>query len=733
MKNFLRSAHRWVGICLAPFFAILLVTGAILAFQPILAPELGSAPIGARAAQLQAAVQRLDADGVNIPTLELDADGEHFWVGGGRNARSAQYRLADGEFVRHGGISMKLYNTAKSLHKSLLLKANLLMELATYAMLLIIVAGLVMWLKPRFERRLISWHNALGIVLFPLWLLLPLTGILMTMHLGAPAMGKLAPNELSMPQVLSTLAEQDRLQDLVRIKSIKGRSLVVELARAEGGKESVQILDGALKPVKMGRYWPKELHEGTWAGAASGTLNLLAGAGLLFFLVSGVFVWARRTMQARADAQGAPLSTQGGGLLVTFASQTGNARALAQHTAEQLNALGARAQCASLASVHVADLARFDTTLILCATTGDGELPESARAFFASLGKGSANGVRYALLALGDSHYAQFCAGGLKLDAALREAGAHALLPAHRADAPPAPAWREWMQALAAPLGVPALAQTHAPEMPADSQHTATLVAKTRLDREGAGCREVWALDFALAPRAEFRGGDLLFLAPPNDTVARPYSIGSDSREADTVRLTVGLHQYRNEAGETVRGRTSDWLLHQLAVGEQTAARLHPHPDFRLPDAGDAPVILVATGTGIAPLYGFLPALRAHKRDAWLFFGNAHSAGDDLYRADWESALQAGTLSRLDMVFDNEQPGYVQGAMIRHGAELFAWLNTRGALLYACGRASTLGAGVEEALKTIFRTHSGQDSETAAQQWLDTLRQQERLRMDLFG
>ncbi|MBO4330346.1 MAG: hypothetical protein J5820_06895, partial [Rhodocyclaceae bacterium] len=92
-----------------------------------------------------------------------------------------------------------------------------------------------------------------------------------------------------------------------------------------------------------------------------------------------------------------------------------------------------------------------------------------------------------------------------------------------------------------------------------------------------------------------------------------------------------------------------------------------------------------------------------------------------------------GTLSRLDMVFDNEQPGYVQGAMIRHGAELFAWLNTRGALLYACGRASTLGAGVEEALKTIFRTHSGQDSETAAQQWLDTLRQQERLRMDLFG
>lgn len=731
MKNFLRSAHRWVGIVLAPFFAILLITGAILAFQPILAPELGSAPIGARAPQLQAAVERLAAEGVNIPTLELDADGEHFWVGGGRDARSAQYRLADGEFVRHGGISMKLYNTAKSLHKSLLLKANWLMEFASYAMLFLIIAGLVMWFKPRFERSLISWHNALGIVLVPLWLLLPLSGVMMTLHLGAPAMGKLAPNELSMPQVLDALAGQDRLQDLVRIRSIKGRSLVVELARAEGGKENVQIVDGALKPVAMGRYWPKELHEGTWGGALSGTLNLLAGAGLLFFLVSGVFVWARRTMQTRADRRAAP--TQDGGLLVAFASQTGNARALAQHTAEQLNTLGVRAQCASLAAVRAADLPRFDAVLLLCSTTGEGELPESAHAFFASLGKDRAQGVRYALLALGDSHYTHFCAGGLKLDAALREAGATALLPAHRADAPPAANWREWMQALAAPLALPALAQTHAPDLPADSQHTATLVAKTRLDREGAGCREVWALDFALAPRAEFRGGDLLFLTPPDDTVARPYSIGSDSRETDTVRLTVGLHQYRNEAGETVCGRTSAWLLHQLPVGAQTAARLHPHPDFRLPDAGDAPVILVATGTGTAPLYGFLPALRAHRRDAWLFFGNANSQGDDLYRADWEAALADGTLKHLDMVFDNEQPGYVQGAMLRHGEELFAWLHARGALLYACGRASTLGAGVEAALKAIYRTHSGQDNEAAAQQWLDTLRQQERLRMDLFG
>ena len=30
-------------------------------------------------------------------------------------------------------------------------------------------------------------------------------------------------------------------------------------------------------------------------------------------------------------------------------------------------------------------------------------------------------------------------------------------------------------------------------------------------------------------------------ITPPDDTVARPYSIGSDSREADTVRLTVGV------------------------------------------------------------------------------------------------------------------------------------------------------------------------------------------------
>lgn len=736
MKNFLRTAHRWVGLILAPFFAILLITSIILAFHPILAPKISSVPIGERAPQLVAAVEKLTAAGISLPSLDLDADGQHFWVGGGRSGQPTQYDLATAKATGHGGMSMALYNTAKGLHKSLLLKANWLIEAVTYAMLLMIVAAVALWMKPRFDRHLISWHNGLGLLLFPLWLLPAVTAIMMTLHIGAPAGLKLEKATLPVPQALALLDQHQRLPDLIRIRSIRGRA-VIELARADGtGTESVQAVAGELKPVTLGRYWPKELHEGTWGGALSGTLNLLTAAVLLFFLGSGLYLWSARTLRTRAERRAAAQASTADSartFLVAHASQTGTAHALAQRTAEHLTASGQPAHCASLAALRPADLARHRAVLLLCATTGDGELPDSARPFAAELERtpGSVQGVRYALLALGDRHYPHFCRGGERLGDALTRAGATPLQPLTRTDGDPTAVWQDWMQQLAqtfrftladAPADNNALQET---------DHLATLTAKTRLDRPEAGGREVWALDFTLQPPADFRGGDLLLITPPGDTLARPYSIGSDSRHGTTVRLTVGLQQTRDEQGQTHNGLASDWLQHRLSPGDTIPVRLRPHPAFRLPDDPAQPLILVATGTGIAPFPGFLPELRRQPRPVWLFFGNAHSHGGDYYRADWERAREDGTLTRLDLVFDDEQPGFVQGAMLRHGAELYRWLNERNAALYACGRATTLGHGVLEALKTLHRDHG--DPALTPDEWLARLHRQERLHMDLFG
>ena len=89
-------------------------------------------------------------------------------------------------------------------------------------------------------------------------------------------------------------------------------------------------------------------------------------------------------------------------------------------------------------------------------------------------------------------------------------------------------------------------------------------------------------------------------------------------------------------------------------------------------------------------------------------------------------------ISRIDRVFDNQQRGYIQHQMIAHGEEIFQLLQQQGARIFLCGRANTVGRGVEEALLSIAQTHGGM-SEEQAQNWLTRLREEERIREDLFG
>ena len=73
----------------------------------------------------------------------------------------------------------------------------------------------------------------------------------------------------------------------------------------------------------------------------------------------------------------------------------------------------------------------------------------------------------------------------------------------------------------------------------------------------------------------------------------------------------------------------------------------------------------------------------------------------------------------------------MQHKMLAHGKELYAWL-AQGAVVYVCGKASTVGQGALTALATIYQDQTGAD-EAAATAWLADLQAQQRIKMDLFG
>jgi sulfite reductase (NADPH) flavoprotein alpha-component len=486
------------------------------------------------------------------------------------------------------------------------------------------------------------------------------------------------------------------------------------------------VTASAVTRIKGGHGLTRELHEGTWAGAWSGALNLVSALGLGTLLATGVVAWWRRRTQARARS-----GDTGADLLVAFASQTGTAARFAEATAAALRRAGERVACASLAALAPEELTRFKQVFLLVSTTGDGEVPDQGRAFLHQLGGADLAGAAFTMLALGDRRYRRFCAGGERVRAALLAAGARETARLARADDEPTPAWRAWLEA--AHDAVPPDLTPPEPDRPV----TLTLVERERLDDPAdPDVLEAWSLALASPEPLAYRPGDLLLVAPAEGAPERCYSIGSTPLASPArLQLTIGLRRWRDERGHEHLGAASGLLCRRLAPGEPVRGRLRRHPAFNPPADPRRPILMVASGCGIAPFIGFLAerALQPAPGPAWLIFGNRKRAADFFYGAQLERWLADGVLSRLDLAFsrDPDDGSYVQHRLLASGGDVLRWLTVDDAVFYVCGRASTTGQGVQAALERICTAEAGGTADAATRRmagWLAS----GTIRRDLF-
>lgn len=143
-------------------------------------------------------------------------------------------------------------------------------------------------------------------------------------------------------------------------------------------------------------------------------------------------------------------------LTILYGSQTGNGEAVAKRLESDARQRGYATRLESLADFRFTSLKRESLVTFVVSTHGEGDPPDDAELFRERLLSERAprlGDLHFAVLALGDSSYVNFCQTGREFDARLAELGATRLLPVTECDLEYeeiASVWRDNVLALAA-------------------------------------------------------------------------------------------------------------------------------------------------------------------------------------------------------------------------------------------------------------------------------------------
>ncbi|EBT7484657.1 NADPH-dependent assimilatory sulfite reductase flavoprotein subunit [Salmonella enterica] len=564
--------------------------------------------------------------------------------------------------------------------------------------------------------------------------------------------------------------------------------------------------------------------------------------------VSGYF-WG--VLNPRSDADAVTCAPERGspGITLISASQTGNARRVAEALRDDLLAVNLNVNLVNAGDYKFKQIACEKLLVVVTSTQGEGEPPEEAVALHKFLFSKKAprlNNTAFAVFSLGDTSYEFFCQAGKDFDNKLAELGGERLLDRVDADVEYQTVAAQWRARIVdvlksrTPVTTPvpsvvsgAVNEIHTSPYTKEAPLRASLsvnqkitgrnsekdVRHIEIDLGDSGlCYQpgdalgVWyqndpalvkeivellwlkgdepvAVDGKLLPltealqwhfeltvntagivenyatltRSEFLLplvgdkaqlqhyaaatpiADMLRFSPSQldadalvgllrPLTPRLYSIASSQAEVENeVHLTVGVVRYDIE-GRARAGGASSFLADRVDDEGEVRVFIEHNDNFRLPTNPETPIIMIGSGTGIAPFRAFIQQRAADEASGknWLFFGNPHFTEDFLYQVEWQRYVKEGLLSRIDLAWSRDQKEkiYVQDKLRERGAELWRWIND-GAHIYVCGDANRMAKDVEQALLEVIVEFGGMDLESA-DEYLSELRVARRYQRDVY-
>lgn len=160
---------------------------------------------------------------------------------------------------------------------------------------------------------------------------------------------------------------------------------------------------------------------------------------------------------------------------------------------------------------------------------------------------------------------------------------------------------------------------------------------------------------------------------------------------ARTVLLLVGIVEYKTMLRRIRRGLCTKWIK-LLSPGSKLVFSIHKsNLKFLLPSVPSPPVLMIAPGTGLAPMISLIGA-SAGQQDLYLFYGCRNKEKDYLFAEVWEKYEKEGALRVFPAISRDagSKFKYVQDRLHAEKELVADLLVNQNAVVFVCGSSGNM-------------------------------------------